>query len=386
MEEKNVNQHNTSYQEEEIDLFEFWQTIWDNRKFIAIFVFVITLLTAILSFILPKTYTSKATLVPISKSSSGGGLSALAYLAGLPISTDQNQANVKAVLDSLTLREKVIKDLNLIDEILKDSKSKYKYPTEVAAEKIKENIKTNIDLKEGVITLEVDWKDPEKAQKIAQSVINNLRLILNEKAFSVAKMNRIFYEDQLEKTKNQLKEAMDKLNKFQEEKQVLMPDTQLQSQLNLYASLISEKLQLEAKINSLSNIFTRDHPEIKEAYSRLAYINQKLSEIEGKINTDSPLSIEKTMKALPDYMTIYMKVQQLKAKYEVLAKLLEQARMDELKENLYVEVIDYPTYPEKPSKPKKKLIVAVAFISSLFLAIFIVLIREAIKRRKQTSS
>ncbi|WP_297887322.1 Wzz/FepE/Etk N-terminal domain-containing protein [Sulfurihydrogenibium sp.] len=384
MEEKNVN--TTSQQqcyEDEIDLFQLWETIWNNRKFIMIFTGVITFLTGVISFILPKTYTSEAVIVPISKSSGGSGLSAIAAMAGLPVGTDQNQSNVKAVLESLTLRERVIKDLNLIDEILEDSKEEYKYPLQVAAEKIKKNINANVNQKEGTIKITVDWKNPEMAQKINQSVIDNLRKILNEKAFTVAKMNRVFYENELEKTKQQLKDAMEQLNKFQKEKQVIMPENQLQNQLQLYANLIAEKLQLEAKINSMSTVLTADHPQLKEAYNRLAYLNQKIAEVEGKIKTDSPLSTEKTLSVIPDYAPIYMKVQQLKAKYEILGKLLEQARIDELKENLYVEVIDYPTYPEKPSKPKKRLMVAVAFVSSLFLAIFIVFIREAIKNRKK---
>lgn len=384
MEEKISNTNiQSQYYEDEIDLFQLWETVWNNRKFILTFTGIITFLTGVVSFILPKTYTSEAVIVPVSKSSSGSGISALAAVAGLPVGGDQNQSNIKAVLDSLTLRERVIKDLNLIDEILKDDKDEYKYPLQVAAEKIKKNINANVNQKEGTIKITVDWKNPDIAQKINQSVIDNLRKILNEKAFTVAKMNRVFYENELEKTKQQLKDAMEKLNKFQKEKQVIMPENQLQSQLQLYSSLIAEKLQLEAKINSMTTVLTPNHPQLKEAYSRLAYLNQKIAEVEGKIKTDSPLSTEKTLSTIPEYASLYMKVQQLKAKYEVLGKLLEQARIDELKENLYVEVIDYPTYPEKPSKPKKKLMVAVAFISSLFLAIFIVFVREAIRNRKK---
>jgi tyrosine-protein kinase Etk/Wzc len=195
-------------------------------------------------------------------------------------------------------------------------------------------------------------------------------------------MNRIFYENELNKTLESLKLAMNKLNEYQKTKKVIMPEQQLQSQLALYGSLISEKIELEGKLRNLSNIYNPEAPQIKEIQTRLAYINQKISEIEGEINTKSPISTEKTLEALPDYMQLYLQVQQLKGKYEVLAKLLEQNSLDELKENLYVEVIDNPTYPEKPSKPKKKLMVALALISSLFLAIFIVFIREYIRSRR----
>lgn len=387
MQENKTLKNQEIYQEDEIDLFELFQIIWNNRFFIVKIVFGITILTAIISFILPKTYTSESVIVPVTKSSSGSGLSANAAMAGLPVGGDQATANVVAVLNSNTLRERVVKDLNLLDEILKDKKNEFKRPYQEAGIRLKNNIKINEDKKNGTIKIEVDWKDPDKAQKINESIIKNLRQILNEKSFTVAKMNRIFYENELNKTLESLKLAMNKLNEYQKTKKVIMPEQQLQSQLALYGSLISEKIELEGKLRNLSNIYNPEAPQIKEIQTRLAYINQKISEIEGEINTKSPISTEKTLEALPDYMQLYLQVQQLKGKYEVLAKLLEQSRLDELKENLYVEVIDNPTYPEKPSKPKKKLMVAIAFVSSLFLAIFIVFIREYIRsRRKENQS
>jgi uncharacterized protein involved in exopolysaccharide biosynthesis len=385
MQENKTLKNQEICQEDEIDLFELFQIIWNNRFFIAKIVLGITILTAIISFILPKTYTSESVIVPVTKSSSGSGLSAIAAMAGLPVGGDQATANVVAVLNSNTLRERVVKDLNLLDEILKDKKNEFKRPYQEAGIRLKDNIKINEDKKNGTIKIEVDWKDPDKAQKINESIIKNLRQILNEKSFTVAKMNRIFYENELNKTLESLKLAMNKLNEYQKIKKVIMPEQQLQSQLALYGSLISEKIELEGKLRNLSNIYNPEAPQIKEIQTRLAYINQKISEIEGEINTKSPISTEKTLEALPDYMQLYLQVQQLKGKYEVLAKLLEQNRLDELKENLYVEVIDNPTYPEKPSKPKKKLMVAVAFVSSLFLAIFIVFIRECIRSRRMES-
>jgi uncharacterized protein involved in exopolysaccharide biosynthesis len=385
MQENKTLKNQEICKEDEIDLFELFQIIWNNRFFIAKIVLGITILTAIISFILPKTYTSESVIVPVTKSSSGSGLSAIAALAGLPVGGDQATANVVAVLNSNTLRERVVKDLNLLDEILKDKKNEFKRPYQEAGIRLKDNIKINEDKKNGTIKIEIDWKDPDIAQKINESIIKNLRQILNEKSFTVAKMNRIFYENELNKTLESLKLAMNKLNEYQKTKKVIMPEQQLQSQLALYGSLISEKIELEGKLRNLSNIYNPEAPQIKEIQTRLAYINQKISEIEGEINTKSPISTEKTLEALPDYMQLYLQVQQLKGKYEVLTKLLDQSRLDELKENLYVEVIDNPTYPEKPSKPKKKLMVAVAFISSLFLAIFIVFIREYIRNRRMES-
>ena len=293
MQENKTLKNQEICQEDEIDLFELFQIIWNNRFFIAKIVLGVTILTAIISFILPKTYTSESVIVPVTKSSSGSGLSAIDAMAGLPVGGDQATANVVAVLNSNTLRERVVKDLNLLDEILKDKKNEFKRPYQEAGARLKNNIKINEDKKTGTIKIEVDWKDPDLAQKMNESIIKNLRHILNEKSFTVAKMNRIFYENELNKTLESLKLAMNKLNEYQKTKKVIMPEQQLQSQLALYGSLISEKIELEGKLRNLSNIYNPEAPQIKEIQTRLAYINQKISEIEGEINTKSPISTER---------------------------------------------------------------------------------------------
>lgn len=382
MEEKRQQQIDS----EDINLLEIWNILWDSKKFIVVFTSIITFFAGILSFLLPKVYTSEAVIVQVSGKSEADALFQLVGLPSVSVA-DRDQSNIKAILESNTLRERVIKELNLIDQILKEEKHKYKNPYYVASQRLKGNIRIITNQKDGTISIKVDWGDPETAQKINQSLIKNLQQILNEKAFSVAKMNRIFYEAELSRTDRELKEAIQNLNRFQSENQVILPENRLQSQLQLYGSLVAEKLKLEAELRSYSNLYSSEHPKIREITSRLTFLNRKISEVEGEIKTNSPISMEKTLSAMPEYMSLYLNVQKLKGKYEVLSKLLEEARIEELKENVYIEIIDAPSYPERPSKPRKKMIVATAFVGSMFLAVFIVLVRRAIidgKYKKQS--
>lgn len=367
---------------DEIDLLEIVKVLWDDKKFIGFIVACITFLSAAVSFVLPKVYTSEAVITPVAEDSDRTGI--LAQLQDLPLSIEKGgQRKIRAVMESDYLMEKVIKDLNLLDDILSENSKKFKDPYRVAATELKKKVKAVYDTKIGTIRIKVDWKNPEVAQKINQSVIENLKEILNEKAFTVAKMNRVIYERELQKTEQELRNAIAELNAFQKEKGVILPENRLQTQMVLYSSLLSEKLKLEAQVRSYSTIYSDDHPVVRQAKESLRYINSRLSELEGKINSGSPTATEKTLEVLPDYAPLHAKVQQLKAKYELVARLLEQSRMQEVKENLFVEVIDPPSYPEKPSKPKKKLIVASAFIGSLMLAIFISLVKYAVRSRKR---
>jgi uncharacterized protein involved in exopolysaccharide biosynthesis len=66
----------------------------------------------------------------------------------------------------------------------------------------------------------------------------------------------------------------------------------------------------------------------------------------------------------------------------VLLKSLEQARIEEEKETLSFEVIDYAYTPRFKYKPKRKLIVMVSFVSSLFVGVFLALLLDSIRKRR----
>jgi len=75
--------------------------------------------------------------------------------------------------------------------------------------------------------------------------------------------------------------------------------------------------------------------------------------------------------------------------YNLIAQQIETAMMAEVKENFAFKVIDPPKAPDKKSKPKRALMVVVAFITSLFLGIFIAFFLnylETVKERQRVAS
>jgi len=75
--------------------------------------------------------------------------------------------------------------------------------------------------------------------------------------------------------------------------------------------------------------------------------------------------------------------------YNLIAQQIETAMMAEVKENFAFKVIDPPKAPDKKSKPKRAMMVIVAFITSLFLGIFIAFFLnylETVKERQRVAS
>lgn len=68
--------------------------------------------------------------------------------------------------------------------------------------------------------------------------------------------------------------------------------------------------------------------------------------------------------------------------YSLIAKQIEASAMAEAKENFAFKVIDPPKAPDMRSKPKRKLMVVVSFVVSLFLGIFLAFFKEYIDRHQ----
>ncbi|MCW3805801.1 Wzz/FepE/Etk N-terminal domain-containing protein [Plebeiibacterium marinum] len=93
-----VNKTQTDHQiikDDEIDLIALIKTIWDGRKIIYYSVGVCVFIGLLIAFLSPTKYTASATLLPSSenKSSSVGGLGALAGMAGINLSSMMGQSD-----------------------------------------------------------------------------------------------------------------------------------------------------------------------------------------------------------------------------------------------------------------------------------------------------
>lgn len=284
---------------EEIYLAELVSVLWKRRMIIISVSVLFTLLSVMVAFLIPPQYMSVSSILLIG--SRKVPLMVNPELTGLDVVLKvglQEENKIKAILESQLLAESVVRELNLVRDILKGKEKHYRYPDKVAAEKLRENIKVIIT-KDGTIQLKVTWTDPETAYRINQKALEVLERLIKEKDdFSIE-----YYESQVQKLENELRS-------------------------------INEKILKKQKDNNN-----------------------------------------------PEYISLLDEAQQLKIKYETLVKLLEQARLESLKEKRSF-VITSPSYPEKPSSPKRALIISAGALSGLLVGLFVALVAEAVARRK----
>ena len=187
-------------QGEEIDLLEYWRIIWKRRWLIIGIAFAAAVLAAGYSLTLPNIYRAEVLLAPVTEDgrkggglSALGGLSGLASLAGVSVPGGGNVEENLAVLKSREFLWKFIKDQKLTPVLFEDAwdadKKTWKendsesqpsqwdaYRALIAIMNISQSKKSNL------ITVAVEWSEPEIAAEWANRLIIRLNTYLRQLA------------------------------------------------------------------------------------------------------------------------------------------------------------------------------------------------------------
>jgi uncharacterized protein involved in exopolysaccharide biosynthesis len=236
-------------EEDEINLLDYWRVIQKRRKMIAWIVGVMVVTTLITSLFMTNIYQAKVVITPITAKDNGGGgaISVLAQqLGGVPgivLPGGSSSAEIINLLKSNILREKIIERYQLLpvlfyeqwDTEKKDWKrgsglslnpltyvgklAKAITPTDQKSGRQKDGdvpdvwdglrtldsiVKINQNIKENVITITIDYYDPELAAKMIEYFLATLTDHMSGEAKRVATINRQYLEEQLGKTADPL--------------------------------------------------------------------------------------------------------------------------------------------------------------------------------------
>lgn len=372
---------------DEINLLEYYHVIKRRWKMVVAIVAVASVLAVVISFLLPKKYTAKAVIIPVSSGGGSGGLSKLASQfsgfasisgIGLPGSADDSD-KIMAILKSRTLAENVINNENLMPVLFEDSWDEKngrwrsdepdKIPNmEKAVKIIKGAVQIKAEKKEKTIELESTFKSPELAASLANAYLRELQNFINGNTLTTAKKHRIFIGEQLSENKREFLEAGKEINVFYKSKGISNVESNLDVSINVQPKMYQTEVQ-----KMLGDISVSDETKTIPLDSML----EKKNEIENKIKDIG------TVQDVPQqvYLTYLMMRRELLAKLNaLLTTQYEMAKIEESQEELSFQVIDYAVPPIMRSSPKRAQICILAFFAALFSAIFLAFLREYLHR------
>jgi len=360
--------------EMDITIFDYWEIIWKRRKVIISTVLVFTIISVIISLILPKWY--KATTIilpPQSNQSSFGMLGALSDLgfSGL-IGGNESENRYLAILKSNTLLNAVALRYNLQEKYETENMEK-------TLNALRENMIINVE-DEDQITVSIIDKDQDMVADIANYVIQCLDSINIVLTSSSAGNNRQFIQ-------TQLMEVLDSLNLFEKElihfmrkEGVLSLDNQIIVGVEKAAEIKSLIMTKEVEYEVTKKLYTPNNPQVKKLKLEIDGLQQQYQSFyneDGRIDRLIP-----SFYKIPDLALRFEHIKRKIDYYSTLLKFVgpqyEQAKIEEVKDIPTLQVLDKAVRPEEKYKPKRTLIVLSTFFASLFLSIIFVLTYQSI--------
>jgi tyrosine-protein kinase Etk/Wzc len=371
-------------QETELSLLDITVLLVQHKSFIVRFVVGVAVLAVLVALILPVKYEAKVTLLPPSQSSSSMGAALLGQLGNLGSLTGlaggfgmKSPADMYvSLLTSRSVEDAVVQKFGLMAEYHEKRMSDARKDFERYASVVAGN-------KDGLIRITIEDSDPKRAADLANGYVEAFRDLSASLAMTEAARRRLFFQKELEQAKSDLTGAEEAMRKTQQSTGVLQIDSQARALIETAATLRAQVVAKEVQIESMRSYAADDNPALLLAKQQLSALQSQLEQIAGSQHdsgSDIVLSKGRVTESGMEYLRRLRELKYHETVFELLAKELEIAKLDEAREGEIVQVVDPAVVPDKKSSPHRTLIVIGMTILSFFAAVFWIIIRQGLNR------
>ncbi len=357
----------------------FWNLVrilWQKKIIFIISILGTATLTFIITSLMPKTYKASLTFIV---NEDEGGLNVSSLIDDIPLDIggfkSTNVDKYLAFLNSRKIRDTLIDEFNLWEEYGVDY-------IEHLYKELNNNINV-IDNYDGTVTIECFFKrSPEKAFQMVEKVYNELYKMSLELNQEKSKNYRQYLEKSLDETISKLRLLEDSLKAFQISNRIINFDTQAEYSFTALAGVESQYMQFKIEHDILSNSVNKDNPRLKELKKKIATIDSYKKTLYND-GEDYIIAFNK----MPDYGLTYYRlyrdvsIQQTILKF--LLPLVHNAKIEENKETVNIQIVDPPFIPQYKYKPKRLVYMIIMVMLIGFIELFYFTLIEAIKKNKK---
>jgi tyrosine-protein kinase Etk/Wzc len=367
-----------STRSDEISLLDFLILLVDRMRLILWITVICTLIAVVVSLLLPKRYTATVTLLPPQQNSSMsaalssqiGSMGGMAALAGGSLGLKSPNDMYVAMLKSRTVEDAMVQRYGLIQEY------KDHYPSD-ARKNFENHVSIDGSGKEGLIHISVEDRDPNRAAELANGYVDQFQKLSEHLAFTEASQRRLFFERQLEQSKNNLATAEEALKRTEQTTGLFQLDSQARALIESAASLRAEIAAREVEIQGMQTYATGENAQLVQAQRELDSMRAQMAKLGGKGDASKGGHIVpegSVPEAGLEYVRKLRDVKYFETVFDILARQFEMAKLDEARQGTVIQVVDSAIPPDKRSYPKRGLIVlgaaGVGFVIGIFAALF----------------
>ncbi|MBC8196268.1 MAG: hypothetical protein H8E60_00120 [Candidatus Marinimicrobia bacterium] len=354
---------------DDIDLFRIGQILWSSKFEIIRNVFIVSILSVVLAFMLPKTYRSSAIIMPPVSSNergifgSGSGMFALESLLSPTSSSDAN--TFLAILKSHTIMQSVIEKFNLMEFYNVENSEK-------AQQSLENDTNFEID-EEGTIRVETyvktGWfhsdEDEEICKVLSRDITNyfvaKLDIVNKRLKSEKAMQHRMFIENRYNQNIIDLAISEEKLKTYQEINKTVAIPKESNASISVSSEILSRITIQKVRLGMLENTLAETHPEVQILKSEISELEKELSNV-----PDLVLKLGRLMRDV--------EVQNIL--YTFLTQQYEEAKIQEAKDTPTVQVLDYAVLPQLKYKPSRARVCIIGFVLSTVFSMYFYYFRK----------
>jgi capsule polysaccharide export protein KpsE/RkpR len=311
----------------------------------------------------------------VSSGAAGGGAGAMGGLAATLLGLKAPADLYIGMLKSDTVFDRIIGRFNLKEYYgarnIEDARKQLDKRAEIAAKKT-----------DGIINVEVTSYSPKLSAEMANAFVEELDRLLQEMATKEAEQRLSFLEKERLQASQNLSKAEEALRSFSEKNSVLQIETQTRGVLEYIARLRAEIDGKEVGIQVLKQQATSYNFDVVRMETEVKGLREKLRSAESQYDnciTDVCVPTGKAPGLALEYVRLYREAKFQETLYQLFLKLVEIGRLDTVRDNTIIQVVDVAKPPERKSN-RRGLPSVASGIVTFFIMIMVVLGRERIKR------
>ncbi|MEM8599600.1 MAG: Wzz/FepE/Etk N-terminal domain-containing protein [Bacteroidota bacterium] len=355
--------------------------LWGHRRFLVAAVVLAAVSSVVVSLLLPKWYEG-STRVLLPSSPLGGGLTSLIgdlspIASSLIGGGSGDYSRYLAILTSDRVVSNTIEEFDLIRVYENEGKT---YANYLTAREFGQRVDFVVDLEYEFLSVNVLDRSPERAAAMANFLVAQLNEINSELETEDAARYRSFIENRYDEAVAEMDSLRNSMQEFQEETGMIELPTMAEAFLESFAAQRAEAIRSEIEYEALRQQYGADNPQVVAAQEIVAASRRKEAALLGGADRIMPVAMDDLPAAANEYARIYQDLLIQAKILEVTRPLYEQARFQEERSKVAVQVLDQAYPPERKAKPKRALVVIAMTFSVFLLAVCFLLVRDWVRR------
>jgi len=371
--------------------------VWGSRRLVLRATLIGFLAFTLMAFLIPKTYTSTAQLMPPDAQSVSGMAMMAAFAARGSSPLGSVASDLLGLKSSGALFIGVLRSESAQDHLVQKFDLRKVYGRRLVSDArlaLDGNTLITEDRKSGIISISVTDRSPQRAAALANAYVEELNSLVVDLSTSSAHRERVFLEERLKVAKLDLDEATNALAQFSSRNNTLDIQQEGKAMLDAAGTLAGEMIVAQSQLEELRQIYTDNNPRVRSMNARVAELRKQVEKLGGTqenlaggtvaASSQSPAVPTgksanmpfPTIRNLPllgaKYADYYRRAKIQETVFELLTEQYELAKVEEAKETPSVKVLDPAMVPERKSFPPRLLILSLGtFLVFAFAVVWV---------------